>query len=192
MHPQFPTKVTDLIKTYDIIPDERVDEMLSWFKKVEDRHIDGSVGGINDQGVNFDNKIAREVTPTPDDPIFEWISEITHQTYSRYINECPGPVEDLVFQNYSVRVYHPNEGKFTYHFDQYAGGSVTRLFALIMYHNTVDEGGETEFPNHGIACKPVKGKVLIFPCNYLFPHQGNVPISHPKYIATSFINWRNV
>ena len=101
-------------------------------------------------------------------------------------------MEDLVFQNYSVRVYHPNEGKFTYHFDQYAGGSVTRLFALIMYLNTVDEGGETEFPNHGIACKPVKGKVLIFPCNYLFPHQGNVPISHPKYIATSFINWRNV
>lgn len=188
-HCQFPTKTTDLIKTYNIIPDDRVDQMLSWFHAVEDRHIDGSVGEGNDQGVDYGTKIAKAATPTPKEPIFQWISEITHDTYSRYINDCPGPVQDLVFHDYSVRVYPQNKGKFECHFDQYAGGCVTRLFAVIMYLNTVDEGGETEFPNYGIACKPEKGKVLIFPCNYLFPHQGNVPISHPKYIATSWIHW---
>tara|TARA_B100001250_G_scaffold89717_1_gene74438 strand:+ start:72 stop:719 length:648 start_codon:yes stop_codon:yes gene_type:complete len=198
-YPQFPNKVTDLVKTYKIIPDKRVDEMLSWFHEVEDRHIDGSVSQktwntdpdapVEENDVNLKNKIAREVNPTPDDEIFTWISEIMNETYGRYLHECPGPVEDLVFQNYSVRVYHPNEGKFTYHFDQYAGGAVTRLFAVIMYLNDVEEGGETEFPNHRLACKCEKGKVLIFPCNYLFPHQGNMPVSNPKYICTGFINW---
>ena len=187
-HCQFPTKTTDLIRTYNIIPHKRVDEMLDWFHSVD--HIDGSVGKSNDdQFVDYGAKIAKEVTPTPKDPIFQWISQITHDTYSQYINDCPGPVDDLVFHDYSVRVYPQNEGRFAIHFDQYAGGCVTRLFAVIMYLNTVDEGGETEFPNYGIACKPEKGKVLIFPANYLFPHQGNIPISNPKYIATSWIHW---
>ena len=47
MYQQFPTKITDLVKTYNIIPEERVDEMLSWFHEVEDRHIDGSVSQKN-------------------------------------------------------------------------------------------------------------------------------------------------
>ena len=142
-HCQFPTKTTDLIRTYNIIPHKRVDEMLDWFHSVD--HIDGSVGKSNDdQFVDYGAKIAKEVTPTPKDPIFQWISEITHDTYSQYINDCPGPVDDLVFHDYSVRVYPQNEGRFGIHFDQYAGGCVTRLFAVIMYLNTVDEGGETE------------------------------------------------
>ena len=45
-HCQFPTKTTDLIRTYNIIPHKRVDEMLDWFHSVD--HIDGSVGKSND------------------------------------------------------------------------------------------------------------------------------------------------
>ena len=52
--------------------------------------------------------------------------------------------------------------------------TVGRLFA-VMYLNDVDVGGETEFPDWNIAVKPEKGKVLLFPCNYLFKHKGNVP-----------------
>ena len=52
-----------------------------------------------------------------------------------------------------------------------------------MYLNDVDVGGETEFPDWNIAVKPEKGKVLLFPCNYLFKHKGNVPISNEKYVA---------
>ena len=100
-HCQFPTKTTDLIRTYNIIPHKRVDEMLDWFHSVD--HIDGSVGKSNDdQFVDYGAKIAKEVTPTPKDPIFQWISQITHDTYSQYINDCPGPVDDLVFHDYSV------------------------------------------------------------------------------------------
>ena len=58
-----------------------------------------------------------------------------------------------------------------------------------MYLNDVDVGGETEFPDWNIAVKPEKGKVLLFPCNYLFKHKGNVPISNEKYISTNFINY---
>ena len=57
-----------------------------------------------------------------------------------------------------------------------------------MYLNDVEIGGETEFPEWNIAVRPER-KVLLFPCNYLFKHKGNVPISNEKYIATNFINF---
>ena len=29
----------------------------------------------------------------------------------------------------------------------------------------------------------------MFPCNYMYPHGGNMPISGSKYIATAFVNF---
>ncbi len=176
MYQQFPTKITDLVKTYNIIPEERVDEMLSWFLGKQ-------------KGLGYP---VRSLKPELQDPtpIFEWISEITQDVYGRYVQECPGPIDDLELGDFVVRVYPPNEGESTYKFDQNVGESVNRLFSVTIYLNTVEEGGETEFPNYGLASKPVKGKVLIFPCNYVLPHQDNIPISEAKYVATSYINWR--
>ena len=85
-----------------------------------------------------------------------------------------------------IRVYDKNDGDFLRHMDQ--AGVARRIFAIIMYLNTVDQGGETEVPDHNIKVKPEKGKVLIFPCNFMFYHQGNTPISGDKCIATAFIN----
>jgi hypothetical protein len=64
-------------------------------------------------------------------------------------------------RDYSIRVYHKNDGYFLEHFDQSAGANVTRLFAFILYLNTVEEGGETEFPDFNYKCKPEEGKLLI-------------------------------
>ena len=40
--------------------------------------------------------------------------------------------------------------------------------------------------------KPVKGRLIIFPCNYLFPHSGNIPISGDKFIVTAFISFVDI
>ena len=93
-HCQFPTKTTDLIRTYNIIPHKRVDEMLDWFHSVD--HIDGSVGKSNDdQFVDYGAKIAKEVTPTPKDPIFQWISQRDSKTL--YMKPFKIPLKKAVF-----------------------------------------------------------------------------------------------
>ena len=64
---------------------------------------------------------------------------------------------------------------------------MSRLYAIIVYLDDVDEGGETEFPELGYKVKPEMGKLLMFPCNQLYPHKGNKPISNGKHVFTAFV-----
>jgi hypothetical protein len=49
-----------------------------------------------------------------------------------------------------------------------------------------EEGGETELCID-LKIKPEKGKLLIFPASWLYPHSGKMPISNDKYIVTGWI-----
>ena len=42
--------------------------------------------------------------------------------------------------------------------------------------------------DYKVRVRPEAGKLVIFPCNYLFRHEGTVPLSEDKYIITSFLN----
>jgi hypothetical protein len=190
-------EIQDLVVEFkECISMEKCDEMVDWFETNSHLQLDGSVAGSldgkSDNYVKFDFKKSKQSTPPPDHPISHLMTNIICDAYNTYTNIRPGPIENICSRDYSIRVYKKNDGYFKTHVDQAAGGNVTRLFAVIMYLNDVDEGGETEFPHYDIKVKPEKGKVLIFPCNYLFPHQGNVPISNDKYIATAFINYVNL
>ncbi len=185
-------KITDLIvvlKNY--IPDETCDEILEWFKSNTHLQTDGSVysteGDQSEVDKDFKNAIQTLVPPRAS--ISDKMTEITASAFEEAGSRYPVPESNITFNDYCVRVYPKGEGIFKLHVDQQAFGPVSRLFACIMYLNDVEIGGETEFPEWNIAVKPEKGKVLLFPCNYLFKHQGNVPISNEKYIATNFINF---
>ena len=189
---KWPTKLTDLIVELPIIEDATCDAMVDWFEQNKARQVTGAVGGTIDQTVNTDCCNATDIVVEPSDKIFSWIAGISQYAYSEYLNRAPGPTTDIVFNDFAIRSYKPNEGFFVEHTDQHAGGSINRIFAIIMYLNTVDEGGETEFPQHNIKIKPEKGQVLLFPGNYLFPHKGNMPISNSKYIATSWVEFKEM
>lgn len=187
----------DLIVEFkDHATKEQCKQFIDWFWDNEDQHTDGKVFNVADPSntVNYDAKIATQAYPKPTDPISHLISDIVFSGYGKYSEILPTPqgLGRLCATAYSVRVYPKGIGKFLPHADQSAGANVTRLFAFILYLNTVDEGGETEFPDFNYKCKPEEGKLLIFPCNYLFRHQGNIPVSHDKYIVTSFINYVDV
>ena len=59
---------------------------------------------------------------------------------------------------------------------------------VLFYMNTLeeDEGGCTEFI-HGRKVRPETGKMLIYPCSWVFPHAGNEVKGGPKYICTTTI-----
>jgi hypothetical protein len=186
--------IRDLIVEFpNFISDERCEQMIEWFESNIDLQLDGAVSGnLNGRNDNYvipDFKKAKQSNPLPDHPISHLMTNIIFDSYKHYYEMRPAPVQNVCIRDYSIRVYEKNTGYFKQHVDQSAGGTVKRLFAIIMYLNDVHEGGETEFPHYDIKVKPEKGKVLIFPCSYLFPHQGNMPLSNDKYIATAFINY---
>jgi hypothetical protein len=185
-------KLEDLIVVYpNFISKEDCEKMIEWFNTNTDLHDNGKVG--NDKSVEHcpEFKKSTQAYPLPNDPISDLITQIIFSAYKVYCQEYPSPSIDrkICLKDYSIRIYQKNHGHFLTHTDQGSDATVTRIFAAILYLNDVFDGGETEFPDQNILVKPEQGKVLIFPCNYLFPHSGNMPISNDKYITTAFINY---
>lgn len=195
--------LSELIGVFDnAASPEECEEIIGWFLANEDRHVDGQVygyGNPDDMDVNRYNQLVkdykntRQAFPSPQDSVSDVMSNVIFKGFDLYSKLFPIPkAQPLCVKDYSIRIYHKDVGCFKEHADQAAGGTVTRVFGIILYLNDVEEGGETEFMYLGIKVKPVKGRLLIFPCNYLFPHSGNVPISDDKYIITAFINFADV
>ena len=168
---------------------------IEWFWNNEDLHQQGQTyGGDNSitdakLHVDLDKKNTIQAYPSPDDPISDFMTTVMTDGWKEYSKTLPTPQgQPMSFSDYSVRIYYKNQGKFLEHVDQCAGPNATRVFGIILYLNTVDEGGETDFKDYKLKVKPEAGKLIIFPCNYLFRHEGTVPLSEDKYIITSFLN----
>ena len=187
------SKITDLIYVFDdFISDENCDQMIQWFHDNEDLHLDGVVntGSTDEHILDTNSKRCREATVPSENEISQILTDATQRAYQKIVESgVTAPITDLSINGYSIRKYEVNDGIFETHVDQNAGSNIGRLFAVLIYLNDVDEGGETLFPTWEIGVKPKKGRVLIFPCNYLFPHKGCVPISNPKYMSAMFINF---
>lgn len=56
----------------------------------------------------------------------------------------------------------------------------------VLYLNDDYEGGELNFPNHGITIKPKAGSVVIFPSIPPFTHESKKIISGTKYMSPGF------
>ena len=65
--------------------------------------------------------------------------------------------------------------------------SCPRFISFLWYLNDVEEGGQTLF--HGKEVKPKKGRLVIFPPLWLFPHMGTEPISNTKYVMSSYLRY---
>ena len=93
------------------------------------------------------------------------------------------------FENFRVRRYDKGSGHFKEHCDIIGIDTMSRLFVIMFYLNTVDVGGETEFTELNMSIKPKQGSVLIFHPNFMFPHQSNIPISNNKYTTQTYIHY---
>ena len=94
-------------------------------------------------------------------------------------------VNDTGFQ---VQRYDRNYGYFRQHVDSFPSqGNGNRVLSIILYLNTVEQGGETTFPLHELAVHAVAGRVVIFPAVFTHPHEGRPPLSSEKWIINTFI-----
>lgn len=88
-----------------------------------------------------------------------------------------------------IQHYKQNEGEFKWHVDALGPGSWDRQMAMVLYLNSVEEGGETSFSKQDIKVKPVAGDAIFFPTFWTHRHCGEVPKSSDKYIISSFMSF---
>lgn len=62
-----------------------------------------------------------------------------------------------------------------------------RVLLFMFYLNDVEHGGETEFYYQQRKISPKAGTMVIAPAYFTHTHRGNIPISHDKFIVTSWI-----
>ena len=63
----------------------------------------------------------------------------------------------------------------------------TRVLAILVYLNTITDGGGTNFGIHDYSVEAEIGKIVVFPTNWTHPHMGLVPYSSDKWIISSFV-----
>lgn len=94
---------------------------------------------------------------------------------------------------FMIQKYNKNIGKYVYHNDFLLSDTIDKSFRVITfiwYLNNVKEGGETVFWNN-YKINPEKGKLVLFPACWSYPHTGKVPISSDKYIITGWLFIKN-
>jgi len=87
---------------------------------------------------------------------------------------------------FMVQRYSKQKGKYIYHNDFSIDNKGYRVITYLWYLNDVEEGGETELW-YNYKIKPEKGKLLLFPSHFAFPHCGKMPLSSDKHIITGWL-----
>ncbi|MEY4616513.1 MAG: Synechococcus phage [Pseudomonadota bacterium] len=64
-----------------------------------------------------------------------------------------------------------------------------RLINFMLYLNTVEDGGETEFLYYSRRIKPEMGKIIIYPAGYTHTHRGNPPLSNEKFVINGWLEF---
>jgi hypothetical protein len=174
-------RIEDYIKVYDdIIPGNLCDELIVKYQQSDPEFVD------NEGRPKF-----HHLTLEPD--ISKSLLEIVRLSLVKYANTTgltSWMPEKYAVEDFRIKRYRMGtDDRFSPHVDVGDYASARRFLAFFMYLNTVKEGGETNFVTINKKVKPKKGRLLIFPPLWTFPHEGRPTISEDKYIVGSYLHY---
>lgn len=150
-----------------------------------------SAGG--DRLLEVDVKVSTDLAVETDGiwaPVFLELHSAVATVVQSIAAQCSAlQVAPLQCTGYKIQHYRKNAGHFKWHFDALGPGGWDRQLAVIIYLNSVADGGETCFYRQDLKVKPVAGNALLFPPFWTHMHSGEIPRSGDKYIISSFIRF---
>lgn len=178
------------------VPNELCNQIIELFESRKDRQVTGmTMSGIGDVKVSTDMSIfpsheesQKGVSTELDTYVAGFVQDVIHDYILTFdwLKIAPGTTDT----GYLIQKYKANHGKYGEHidgdpWDEYIN---TRICGIIVYLNTVQEGGGTYFRYQDTYIDAVQGRVAIFPASWTHPHTGTVPLSNDKYIISSFLH----
>ena len=123
-------------------------------------------------------------------PILKEYNRATWDCYKKYL-ESYGMLGSLSSHNSStstkIQKYEPSQGYHIWHCDLDRLESSRRLLVSLLYLNTVEDGGETEFLYQSERVTPEAGTLILFPAGWTHTHRGNPPLKGSKYVINGWI-----
>jgi len=178
--------LSDFVHVYPkVLPNEVCDQLVSYFEENQEKH-----EHINNNNcpkfTQFNLTQNRENCKVIHD-LLVGITFEYKKKYYEYFSNYPLPDKHLL-EEFRIKRYNPNSGdKFDTHVDVVNYPSARRFLSFFWYLNTVEDGGNTVF-EHG-SIKPCKGSLVIFPPLWMFPHEGQEPISGAKYLLSTYLHY---
>lgn len=94
---------------------------------------------------------------------------------------------DIRCTNVKVQKTNPGSGYHVWHHEQNNGSTSRRCLAYMLYLNTIEEAGETEFLYQRLRIPPKENCCLIWPAGHTHAHRGNVVHGNTaKYVITGW------
>ena len=93
-------------------------------------------------------------------------------------------IDQIKYQKFSP------PGHFDWHFEQGAReDSKGRFLVWMIYLNTIEKTGSTDFYYQQESYQPLEGSLLMWPASFTHMHRGNSNLDTEKYIATGWFNF---
>lgn len=187
-----PRDLSTFVRVYDNVLDASLcDEIVARFER-DTAHQTGP-GGVP-FGTQHEDNLSKwtelniqELDHWQD--VLATLLEKTTEYAVRYAEDCQIWMPSRArLENYRIKRYLPDSGdEFHPHVDVDCLVHAPRFLVLFWYLTDVEEGGETYFIDLDTGVKPVKGRMLMFPPYWMYPHSALPPVSGPKYILGSYL-----
>lgn len=114
--------------------------------------------------------------------------------YPIYLKNYPHnqKMSNFTFNTFKVQKTLPGQGYHVFHFENANNLTSRRVMFFILYLNSINDGGETEFLYQSQRIKPLTGRLVLAPASYTHPHRGNPPLAGEKYIFTSWLEYTSL
>lgn len=184
-----PTEIhNDFIFVYDkVISETACSEIIEKFKESNKKFLGRTTSGISDK------KKSKEVYIDKNDLYWKQIDDMLFEVYrdfaASYLSTFPWVNMRYRDKGYFIKKYEKGHGYFGTHVDVSCLKNSKRMLVMIIYLNTLEEGGETNFDYLNVKVAPVTGRLLIFPPMWMYPHQGLKPLSDHKYTVNTFLEF---
>ena len=187
--------MTNLIQCNSgLLSQQECDGVIDFFESNKERQVGGTIGEQekHDPKSKIDTEIFIDLKELCGDRRLNPVVKALNITFEEYVKNYPflKKINSWhVWDIFKIQKYNPNEAYFVEHCENGGGidGSMERrLIALMVYLNTVTDGGQTHFPTQNISFSPKVGDILMWPAYWTHPHHGIPSPTQTKYIITGW------
>ena len=185
--------------TSGLLSKQECDAVIDFFENNDECHFQGTTGSkaLHNLKHKIDTEMFISVKQLCVDIRLQAVSKALRTACDEYIKSYPflrKINEWNVYSDFKIQRYNPNEAYFAEHCENDGsvdGSMERRLIALMVYLNTVTDGGQTRFPTQNISFSPKVGDILMWPAYWTHPHHGIASPTQTKYIITGWYNFND-
>ena len=184
----------DTIGIYEnALSKEQCKDLIKYYDNNSSSHFQGITNGGDDLTVkNSTDLMLWEGNE------MDMLCDVSNQHINKYI-ESLGELdkydpfqmfsEGSLYRSWQIQKYEKGIGHYKgwHNEEPHIKANSNRMLVTMFYLNDVKEGGETCFLYSGLKIKPKAGTFIVWPTPWPYVHNGEIPISSDKYIATTWL-----